>query len=100
MASCQKCCYGWEILDCFSASMEACFALVIVFVLIFAILGIAYENPSPERNVVSTDRTNDVVSSRHTSSDVTTNKTDVEAETDDQAAHPARLKGAAGLNEE
>ncbi|KAM1004627.1 hypothetical protein ACFX2I_004770 [Malus domestica] len=42
MASCQKCCYGWEIMDCFSASMEACFALVIVFVLIFAILGTAY----------------------------------------------------------
>ncbi|KAJ4708336.1 Zinc finger, RING-CH-type [Melia azedarach] len=42
MAGCQNCCYGWGILDCFPASMEACFALVIVFVVIFAILGIAY----------------------------------------------------------
>lgn len=42
MADCQNCCYGWGILDCFPASMEACFALVIVFVVIFAILGIAY----------------------------------------------------------
>lgn len=39
---CHNCCYGWGILDCFPASMEACFALVIVFVVIFAILGIAY----------------------------------------------------------
>ena len=29
-------------MDCFPASMEACFALVVVFVVIFAILGIAY----------------------------------------------------------
>lgn len=42
MAGCQNCCYGWGILDCFPASMEACFALVIVFIVIFAILGIAY----------------------------------------------------------
>ncbi|XP_017616738.2 uncharacterized protein LOC108461404 [Gossypium arboreum] len=42
MAGCQNCCYGWGILDCFPASMEACFALVVVFVVIFAILGIAY----------------------------------------------------------
>ncbi|KAA8535041.1 hypothetical protein F0562_030044 [Nyssa sinensis] len=42
MAGCQNCCYGWGILDCFPASMEACFALVIVFVVIFTILGIAY----------------------------------------------------------
>ncbi|KAF2317959.1 hypothetical protein GH714_041283 [Hevea brasiliensis] len=42
MAGCQNCCYGWGILDCFPASMEACFALVLVFVIIFAILGIAY----------------------------------------------------------
>lgn len=42
MAGCQNCCYGWGILDCFPASMEACFALVLVFVVIFAILGIAY----------------------------------------------------------
>uniref|UniRef100_A0A5B6ZDX7 RING-CH-type domain-containing protein n=1 Tax=Davidia involucrata TaxID=16924 RepID=A0A5B6ZDX7_DAVIN len=42
MAGCQNCCYGWGILDCFPASMEACFALVIVFVIVFAILGIAY----------------------------------------------------------
>lgn len=42
MAGCQNCCYGWGILDCFPASMEACFALVVVFVVIFAILGVAY----------------------------------------------------------
>jgi len=42
MAGCQNCCYGWGILDCFPASMEACFALVVVFVILFAILGIAY----------------------------------------------------------
>ncbi|KAL9242410.1 hypothetical protein vseg_016405 [Gypsophila vaccaria] len=42
MAGCQNCCYGWGLLDCFPASMEACFGLVIVFVVIFAILGIAY----------------------------------------------------------
>ncbi|KAF8042781.1 hypothetical protein BT93_A1187 [Corymbia citriodora subsp. variegata] len=42
MAGCQNCCYGWGILDCFPASMEACFAVVIVFVVIFVILGIAY----------------------------------------------------------
>ncbi|KAF3574558.1 hypothetical protein F2Q69_00063552 [Brassica cretica] len=42
MAGCQNCCYGWGILDCFPASMEACFALVVVFVVIFAILGLAY----------------------------------------------------------
>lgn len=42
MAGCQNCCFGWGILDCFPASMEACFALVIVFVVIFVILGIAY----------------------------------------------------------
>ncbi|KAI3725216.1 hypothetical protein L1987_64996 [Smallanthus sonchifolius] len=42
MAGCQNCCFGWGILDCFPASIEACFALVIVFVVIFLILGIAY----------------------------------------------------------
>ncbi|XP_042475380.1 uncharacterized protein LOC122057370 isoform X1 [Macadamia integrifolia] len=42
MAGCRNCCYGWGILDCFPASMEACFALVIIFVIIFTILGIAY----------------------------------------------------------
>ncbi|XP_071698439.1 uncharacterized protein [Rutidosis leptorrhynchoides] len=42
MAGCQNCCFGWGILDCFPASMEACFALVVVFVVIFIILGIAY----------------------------------------------------------
>lgn len=42
VAGCHNCCYGWGILDCFPASMEACFALVIVFVVIFVILGIAY----------------------------------------------------------
>ncbi|XP_020251140.1 uncharacterized protein LOC109828579 isoform X2 [Asparagus officinalis] len=39
---CRNCCYGWGILDCFPASMEACFALVVIFVVVFAILGIAY----------------------------------------------------------
>ncbi|KAK8940333.1 hypothetical protein KSP40_PGU006789 [Platanthera guangdongensis] len=42
MAGCRNCCYGWGILDCFPASMEACFALVVIFVIFFAILGIAY----------------------------------------------------------
>ncbi|KAJ6816570.1 uncharacterized protein M6B38_303360 [Iris pallida] len=42
MAGCRNCCYGWGILDCFPASMEACFALVVIFVIVFAILGIAY----------------------------------------------------------
>uniref|UniRef100_A0A1D1YQ54 E3 ubiquitin-protein ligase MARCH2 n=2 Tax=Anthurium amnicola TaxID=1678845 RepID=A0A1D1YQ54_9ARAE len=42
MAGCRNCCYGWGILDCFPASMEACFALVIAFVIVFAILGVAY----------------------------------------------------------
>jgi hypothetical protein len=41
-AGCHNCCYGWGILDCFPASMEACFALVVIFVIVFAILGIAY----------------------------------------------------------
>ncbi|RWV98238.1 hypothetical protein BHE74_00040585 [Ensete ventricosum] len=42
MTGCRNCCYGWGILDCFPASMEACFALVVIFVILFAILGIAY----------------------------------------------------------
>ncbi|GAB2232517.1 hypothetical protein Drorol1_Dr00011554 [Drosera rotundifolia] len=42
VAGCQHCCYGCGILDCFPASAEACFALVLVFMVIFAILGIAY----------------------------------------------------------
>lgn len=42
MAGCRNCCYGWGILDCFPASMEACGALLVIFVIIFAILGIAY----------------------------------------------------------
>ncbi|KAK9101901.1 hypothetical protein Sjap_019155 [Stephania japonica] len=42
LAGCRNCCYGWGVLDCFPASMEACFVLVIIFVIIFAILGIAY----------------------------------------------------------
>ncbi|CAA3013642.1 E3 ubiquitin-protein ligase MARCH1 [Olea europaea var. sylvestris] len=41
-AGCQNCCYGWGLLDCFPASVEACFVLVIIFVVVFAILGIAY----------------------------------------------------------
>lgn len=42
MAGCRNCCYGWGILDCFPASMEACFALAVIFVIIFTILGIVY----------------------------------------------------------
>jgi hypothetical protein len=42
LAGCRNCCYGWGILDCLPASLEACFALVLVFIVIFAILGIAY----------------------------------------------------------
>ena len=42
MSGCRNCCYGWGILDCFPISMEACFALVVIFVIVFAILGIAY----------------------------------------------------------
>ncbi|CAM0883729.1 unnamed protein product [Alopecurus aequalis] len=42
LAGCRNCCYGWGILDCLPASLEACFALVVVFVVVFAILGIAY----------------------------------------------------------
>ncbi|GAB2289234.1 hypothetical protein Dimus_023539 [Dionaea muscipula] len=42
LAGCQHCCYGWGILDCFPASAEACFGLIIVVMIIFALLGIAY----------------------------------------------------------
>ena len=42
MAVCLNFCYGWDILDCFPTSIEACFALVIDFVVIFAILKIVY----------------------------------------------------------
>ncbi|GJN18410.1 hypothetical protein PR202_gb05571 [Eleusine coracana subsp. coracana] len=42
LAGCRNCCYGWGLLDCLPASMEACFAFVVIFVIIFAILGIAY----------------------------------------------------------
>ena len=42
LAGCRNCCYGWGILDCLPASLEACFALVVVFIVVFAILGIAY----------------------------------------------------------
>uniref|UniRef100_A0A0E0LUI2 RING-CH-type domain-containing protein n=1 Tax=Oryza punctata TaxID=4537 RepID=A0A0E0LUI2_ORYPU len=42
LAGCRNCCYGWGVLDCLPASLEACFALVVVFVVVFAILGIAY----------------------------------------------------------
>ncbi|XP_042403933.1 uncharacterized protein LOC121993271 [Zingiber officinale] len=42
MTGCRNCCYGWGLLDCFPASLEACFAVVIIFVVVFAILGIAY----------------------------------------------------------
>ncbi|KAL5571492.1 hypothetical protein UlMin_021089 [Ulmus minor] len=49
MAGYQNCCYGWGILDCFPASMEARMSILstrsyilIFFVVVFAILGIAY----------------------------------------------------------
>ncbi|KAI4977214.1 hypothetical protein ZWY2020_051113 [Hordeum vulgare] len=42
LAGCRNCCYGWGILDCLPASLEACFALVVLFIVVFAILGIAY----------------------------------------------------------
>ncbi|KAL2649444.1 hypothetical protein R1flu_017572 [Riccia fluitans] len=42
MGGCRDACYGWGILDCFPASVEACGALLVIFVVIFAILGIAY----------------------------------------------------------
>ncbi|KAF3781731.1 hypothetical protein EJ110_NYTH36051 [Nymphaea thermarum] len=42
VAGCRNCCYGWGILDCFPASVEACGILLVVMVIMFAILGIAY----------------------------------------------------------
>ncbi|KAF7095778.1 hypothetical protein CFC21_097866 [Triticum aestivum] len=42
LVGCRNCCYGWGILDCLPASLEACFALVVLFIVVFAILGIAY----------------------------------------------------------
>ncbi|KAM3190262.1 hypothetical protein ACQJBY_068448 [Aegilops geniculata] len=42
LAGCRNCCYGWGILDCLPASLEACFALVVLLIVVFAILGIAY----------------------------------------------------------
>ncbi|CAI9780362.1 unnamed protein product [Fraxinus pennsylvanica] len=39
---CQNCVYGWGLLDCFPVSVESCFVLVVIFVVVFAILGIAY----------------------------------------------------------
>ncbi|KAL3825126.1 hypothetical protein ACJIZ3_021155 [Penstemon smallii] len=42
LAGCQNCCYGCGILDCFPASVEACFVLAVVFIVILSILGIAY----------------------------------------------------------
>ncbi|KAK9266287.1 hypothetical protein L1049_001809 [Liquidambar formosana] len=42
MTGCRHCCVRSGILDCFLVSIEACFALVIIFVVIFLILGIAY----------------------------------------------------------
>ncbi|KAJ1284266.1 hypothetical protein BS78_03G192000 [Paspalum vaginatum] len=41
LAGCRNCCYGWGIVD-LPASMEACFAFAVIFVIIFAILGVAY----------------------------------------------------------
>ncbi|KAL4194841.1 hypothetical protein AMTRI_Chr05g70480 [Amborella trichopoda] len=41
IAGCRNCCYGWGILDCFPFSMEACRVLLVIFVVIFSILGIA-----------------------------------------------------------
>ncbi|MED6224350.1 hypothetical protein PIB30_083117 [Stylosanthes scabra] len=48
MAGCQNCCYGWGILDCFPASMEACFALVVVFVVIFALCLLRLYRKNPD----------------------------------------------------
>ncbi|KAJ7521444.1 hypothetical protein O6H91_19G055000 [Diphasiastrum complanatum] len=42
LAGCRHCCYGWGIVDCFPFSIEACGALLVIFVIIFAILGVAY----------------------------------------------------------
>ncbi|CAO2176751.1 unnamed protein product [Urochloa humidicola] len=41
LAGCRNCFYGWGIVD-LPASIEACFAFAIIFVIIFAILGVAY----------------------------------------------------------
>uniref|UniRef100_A0A0D9X7G2 RING-CH-type domain-containing protein n=1 Tax=Leersia perrieri TaxID=77586 RepID=A0A0D9X7G2_9ORYZ len=32
LAGCRNCCYGWGVLDCLPASLEACFALVVEYV--------------------------------------------------------------------
>lgn len=40
--SCMNSFYGWGMVDCFPASMEACFTLAVFLIVIFAILGIAY----------------------------------------------------------
>ncbi|KAI3786884.1 hypothetical protein L1987_40936 [Smallanthus sonchifolius] len=42
VAGCQNFCFGWGMLDCFPTSMEVCVVLVIILVVIFAILGLAY----------------------------------------------------------
>ncbi|CAO2170608.1 unnamed protein product [Urochloa humidicola] len=41
LAGCRNCFYGWGIVD-LPASIEACFAFAIIFVIIFAVLGVAY----------------------------------------------------------
>ncbi|XP_021968877.1 E3 ubiquitin-protein ligase MARCHF8 [Helianthus annuus] len=42
VAGCQNFCFGWGMLDCFPASMEVIVILVIISVIIFAVLGLAY----------------------------------------------------------
>ncbi|KAM0026278.1 putative Zinc finger, RING-CH-type, Zinc finger, RING/FYVE/PHD-type [Helianthus debilis subsp. tardiflorus] len=42
VAGCQNFCFGWGMLDCFPASMEVIVILVIICVIIFAVLGLAY----------------------------------------------------------
>ncbi|XP_047330897.1 uncharacterized protein LOC124934414 [Impatiens glandulifera] len=42
MGGCQDCYFGWALMDCSPVSMEACIGLVIIFGVVFAILGIAY----------------------------------------------------------
>nr|CAB3477589.1 unnamed protein product [Digitaria exilis] len=41
LAGCRNCCYGWGLVE-LPASLEACFAFAVIFVIIFAILGVAY----------------------------------------------------------
>ncbi|XP_073317383.1 uncharacterized protein [Primulina huaijiensis] len=42
VAGCQNCCYGWGMLDFFPVSLESWIGLLLIFVIIFTIVGIAY----------------------------------------------------------